>query len=69
MGGASLEEGADGEVRLATQPELARVTGRYYAGTQEARSSQLSHDRALQRRFYQWSAEKTGATPLPEPAH
>ncbi|HEX2572097.1 MAG TPA: SDR family oxidoreductase [Polyangia bacterium] len=69
MGGASLEEGAAGEVRLATLPELARVTGRYYAGTQEARSSQLSHDRALQRRFYQWSAEKTGTTPLPEPAH
>ncbi|UQA60973.1 SDR family oxidoreductase [Polyangium aurulentum] len=64
-GGGTLEQGAATSVRLATDPSLAQVTGKYFADEREAKSSALSHDRALQRRLYDVSAQLTGVAPLP----
>jgi NAD(P)-dependent dehydrogenase (short-subunit alcohol dehydrogenase family) len=63
-GGGSLEQGAATSVKLALDPKLARATGKYFADEREASSSALSHDRALQRRLYDVSAEITGVTTL-----
>jgi NAD(P)-dependent dehydrogenase (short-subunit alcohol dehydrogenase family) len=42
------EAGARTPVYLATSPEVAGVTGKYFESMKEARSSRISHDRELQ---------------------
>jgi len=68
MGGGTLAQGAATSVRLALDPSLATVTGKYFSDEREATSSALSHDRGLQRRLYEVSAELVGIEPLPAKA-
>ena len=43
-------------LRVATAPELDGVTGRYFERDAEARSPEISYDRALQDRLWTSSA-------------
>jgi NAD(P)-dependent dehydrogenase (short-subunit alcohol dehydrogenase family) len=52
-----LEEGARTVIYLATSPDVAEVTGRYFVKEKEARSSPASYDEAAARRLWQLSAE------------
>jgi NAD(P)-dependent dehydrogenase (short-subunit alcohol dehydrogenase family) len=58
--GASLEQGAATSVRVALDPNLAGVTGRYFSDQREAQSSSLSHDQALQEALYTRSLSLVG---------
>jgi len=53
-------------VRLALDPQLAGVTGKYFSDAREASSSRESHDVTVQRRLYDVSCELAGVTPLPD---
>jgi NAD(P)-dependent dehydrogenase (short-subunit alcohol dehydrogenase family) len=53
-------EGAAAAVRLATDPELAGVTGRYFVRDTEQRSPEVSYDRDLQQRV--WAASTAYTT-------
>lgn len=64
-GGASVAEGAATSVRLALAPELATVTGRYFASGKEAAMAPAGRDRELARVFYEKSCALAGVTPLP----
>ena len=57
--GADPAEGADTMVYLAASPEVQTVTGRYFVGRRESRSSPASYDEALQRRLWAESARLT----------
>jgi NAD(P)-dependent dehydrogenase (short-subunit alcohol dehydrogenase family) len=50
------EQGAAPVLRLATAPELAGVTGRYFVRDAEERSPEISYDRDLQQRV--WAASR-----------
>jgi NAD(P)-dependent dehydrogenase (short-subunit alcohol dehydrogenase family) len=63
--GADPAEGADTMVYLAASPEVATVTGRYFVGRRESRSSPASYDEAVQRRLW---AESTRLTSLADAA-
>jgi len=65
IAGASLASGAATSLRLATDPALARVTGKYFSDQKEATASRAAHVRATQERLYAVSAQLTGVTPLP----
>lgn len=65
MGGGTVAEGAATSVRLASDPALASVTGKYFSDAREASSSALSHDRALAKRLYEVSAELVSIEGLP----
>jgi NAD(P)-dependent dehydrogenase (short-subunit alcohol dehydrogenase family) len=58
--------------RLVTDPALAGVSGRYFEGRREIRSSQASYDEAVARALWDTSAElvalQPDETPLPQPA-
>lgn len=55
------EEGAVSSIRCATDPELARESGKYYTqGGKEKRPSALADDTALAATLWQKSAEWTG---------
>ncbi|MDD1665421.1 MAG: SDR family oxidoreductase [Methanomicrobiales archaeon] len=47
------EAGARTPVYLATSPEVAGVTGKYFDGMKEERSSGISHDRDIQDRLWE----------------
>jgi retinol dehydrogenase 14 len=64
MGGDDVDSGAEAEAKLAIDPQLAGVTGRYFDQTDEARSSRASYDVELQRRVYEMSVQRTGVTPI-----
>ena len=51
---------ADALAYLATSPELADVTGRYFKKKKEAASSPRSHGQALAEKLWQVSEEMTG---------
>ncbi|MDD1665133.1 MAG: SDR family oxidoreductase [Methanomicrobiales archaeon] len=51
------EAGARTSVFLATSPEVAGMTGKYFDGMREERSSGISHDPDLQDRLF-WHLEK-----------
>jgi NAD(P)-dependent dehydrogenase (short-subunit alcohol dehydrogenase family) len=59
--GESSEEGAATSIYVATSPELEGVTGRYFRDLEEVPSARISHDRELQRRMWDASAELTGS--------
>jgi len=61
-GGAEIASGAAGEVKLAIDPALDGVTGRYFDQTSESQASPLAGDRALQERVYELSLQRTGVT-------
>lgn len=54
-------EGAQSILRLATAPELAEVTGRYFIRHREGRSPRISYDLQLQQRI--WDLSEAYATP------
>jgi NAD(P)-dependent dehydrogenase (short-subunit alcohol dehydrogenase family) len=56
------EKGAETTVFLASAPELAGVTGRYFANKKDVPSSKVSYDEGEQRRLWQMSEELVGLT-------
>ncbi|MDD1669205.1 MAG: SDR family oxidoreductase [Methanomicrobiales archaeon] len=46
------EAGARTSVYLATSPRVAGVTGKYFEGMKEARSSDITHDRDIEERLW-----------------
>ena len=57
------EEGAQTIMYLATAPELASITGKYFIDRREHRSPAVSYDQLLQERLWQRSTELVGLTP------
>jgi retinol dehydrogenase 14 len=53
-------QGAATSIHLASAPELAQVTGRYFANRKPKRSSKASYDQATAARLWQVSAELVG---------
>jgi NAD(P)-dependent dehydrogenase (short-subunit alcohol dehydrogenase family) len=58
--GGSPEKGARTSLYLATAPELAGVTGRYFLNGAPAKSSPHSHDEQAAKRLWNVSAEMCG---------
>jgi retinol dehydrogenase-12 len=59
----STEEGAKTQIKLATDPALATVTGKYFVKEQIATASLLSQDPNLARQLWDLSAKLTGLAP------
>jgi retinol dehydrogenase-12 len=57
---ASPEAGAQTSVYLATSPQVAEVSGRYFEKCKQAESSALSRDPAAAQRLWQLSARLSG---------
>jgi NAD(P)-dependent dehydrogenase (short-subunit alcohol dehydrogenase family) len=57
---STLEEGVAATARLAADPELEGVTGRYFNGTQEARADEQAYDADARRRLWELSERLTG---------
>jgi retinol dehydrogenase 14 len=55
-------QGAATSIHLASAPELAQVTGRYFANRRPRRSAKASYDQAAAARLWQVSAELVGLT-------
>jgi NAD(P)-dependent dehydrogenase (short-subunit alcohol dehydrogenase family) len=64
---ASPEAGARTSVYLASSPEVAGVTGKYFARCKETSSSTVSHDEASQKKLWAISEELTKAVRLVAP--
>lgn len=62
MDGASVEEGAKTSVFLATSPEVASVTGTYFAGSRPAKASALANDPRLAADLFALSARLVSAS-------
>jgi NAD(P)-dependent dehydrogenase (short-subunit alcohol dehydrogenase family) len=62
-GGASLESGSKTSVFVATDPSLAKVTGKYFSNQRETPASARARDEKLARAFYEKSCEVTGTRP------
>jgi retinol dehydrogenase 14 len=58
----SVTRGAVTSVHLASAPELAQVSGRYFVSSTATRSSPGSNDEAVAARLWQVSAEPVGLT-------
>ncbi len=56
----SPEQGAQTSIYLATSPEVAGTTGKYFKKQKETQSSPASHDRAAASRLWQVSETLTG---------
>ena len=56
----SPQKGAETPVYLATSPDVAGISGKYWNNKQQKPSSQNSHDREQQRALWEYSAEVTG---------
>jgi NAD(P)-dependent dehydrogenase (short-subunit alcohol dehydrogenase family) len=54
------EQGADTLIYLASSPEVAGVTGKYWTKRQPVPSSRVSYDEAAQKRLWDVSAQLTG---------
>jgi NAD(P)-dependent dehydrogenase (short-subunit alcohol dehydrogenase family) len=65
--GGSAEKGAETSVYLAASREVEGVTGRYFVGQRETRSSPASYDVALQQRLWEESARLTALVTAPAP--
>ncbi len=65
--GGSTEKGSETSLFLAASPEVEGVTGRYFVGQRETRSSPASYDEALQRQLWEESARLTALTGAPAP--
>ena len=60
MPGISPEEAARTPVFLAVSPEVADISGRYFENMRPARSTPLTHDRAVQKRLWEIAETLTG---------
>ncbi len=58
--GIEARKGAQTSLYLATSPEVAGVSGRYFVNREAAPSSAVSYDEELAQRLWQVSAELTG---------
>jgi len=58
--GVSADKGAETLVYLASSPDVAGITGKYWADKQEKRTSDISYDLDEQHRLWQYSARATG---------
>jgi retinol dehydrogenase 12 len=58
--GKSAEQGADTVIFLATSPEAAGVSGRYFEDRKVVVSSAITHDEGACRRLWEISAEMVG---------
>jgi NAD(P)-dependent dehydrogenase (short-subunit alcohol dehydrogenase family) len=58
--GASPEEGAQTSIYLASSPEVAQVTGKYFERRKAVSSSRQSYDEAAARRLWEISERLTG---------
>jgi NAD(P)-dependent dehydrogenase (short-subunit alcohol dehydrogenase family) len=56
------EEGAATSIHLASSPEVAGVTGTYFANSHPKRSSRASYDPDLARKLWEVSAQLTGVS-------
>jgi NAD(P)-dependent dehydrogenase (short-subunit alcohol dehydrogenase family) len=65
--GSSPDKGSEAIVHLATSREVEGVTGRYFVGERETRSSPASYDEALQQRLWDESARLTALADAPAP--
>ena len=65
--GGSPDQGARAIAHLAASPEVAEVTGRYFVGERETRSSPASYDQRLQQRLWEESARLTAPADAPAP--
>jgi NAD(P)-dependent dehydrogenase (short-subunit alcohol dehydrogenase family) len=54
------EQGAQTTIHLASSPEVAGISGRYFSNQKPASSSARSHDRAAQARLWELSRELVG---------
>jgi NAD(P)-dependent dehydrogenase (short-subunit alcohol dehydrogenase family) len=63
--GLSVEQGARTVVSLASSPEVAGVSGRYFVRERAVDSSRASYDEAAAKRLWQVSAAMTGLSTLP----
>ena len=63
LGLRTPEQGARTIIHLATAPELASITGKYFVDGRERRSPAVSYDQDLQDRLWRRSAELVGLTP------
>jgi NAD(P)-dependent dehydrogenase (short-subunit alcohol dehydrogenase family) len=57
----TAEQGAATPIYLASSPDVASVSGEYFARCKPARSSAASHDEALQERLWALSLQQIGA--------
>jgi retinol dehydrogenase 14 len=57
------KEGAEVSIKLATDPALAGVSGRYFRPEGEAQSSKQSYDADMARRLWEVSEQLTGQRP------
>jgi NAD(P)-dependent dehydrogenase (short-subunit alcohol dehydrogenase family) len=53
--GITLEQGADTAIYLATSPDVANVTGKYFAKRKPVKSSKVSYDIKLQKQLWDGS--------------
>lgn len=60
MDGSSVAAGAATPVYLASSPEVAGVSGKYFVDCQPVDSGEQTHDVELQRRFWETSVALTG---------
>ena len=58
--GQTPKKGAETLVYLATAPEVAGISGKYWAFLQQHDSSDISYDREQQRKLWQYSAAASG---------
>jgi NAD(P)-dependent dehydrogenase (short-subunit alcohol dehydrogenase family) len=63
----SAAKASQTSVYCALSPELAKVTGQYFADRRVAPRNPVVGDAALRRGFYEKSCELTGVEPLPPP--
>ena len=54
------EKGARTHIHVASSPEIAGVTGKYFAYCKEAQPSPLALDPAIRKRIWAWTAQVTG---------
>jgi NAD(P)-dependent dehydrogenase (short-subunit alcohol dehydrogenase family) len=60
MGGSPVTEGSKMSVYLASAPELATVTGKYFKNMKPTKSSQISYDAETRKRLWRISEQLTG---------
>jgi len=65
--GGSPDKGSETSIYLAASPEVQGITGRYFVGGRETRSSRASYDEALQHRLWEESARLTALADAPAP--
>ena len=58
---ASVLQDANNEFKLATDPSLAKVTGKYFVSGRESRGASTAQDPKTRRKLWQIMTEQTGA--------